>query len=305
MKILACEVPTSTLEAWSKIFVFQSEPFYLTAESRELLLNTIPRSKLKPSLEFSDAYFTYSIPAEANFVAKLESQEFRSLPQELQTKLIAFQIEFHRGQIYDLAFARGVLGDIPAFLEPDIFEDKFVLHFDVWNAFAPGIRFKWLAAYVSIDREDCLSSSLPKNTWAQLPAQVRALAGRFSNSSGANCFATVIAGLTPDLLESQMVAQEWMWSPDFLQALQKLGFHDAGFLENPVKPGSVLIWSNEHGIQIHACLTLEFGLVLNKDAQSWFAPRQICTLESILKSWAEDASDVRVWTRDSSTVFEQ
>ena len=294
MKILGCEVLTATLEAWSKIFVDHKEPFFLNPESRALLPNTISRAELKKSLEFSDAYFMYSIPAEASVVVMLEPKEFRSFSRELQSELIALQVRFHRGQIYDLEFVRKVLGEIPGFLEPDIFGEKFVLHFDTWNFFRSEIRFRWLAAYVSIDRESCLSSVMPETTWVQLEKQVRLLAGTFSNSSGANCFATVIAGLTPDLEDSKQISQTWMLEHEFLEALEIRGFRDSGKLELPVKPNSVITWHTSK--LIHACLVLEFDLVLNKDAQSWFAPRQILRLESVLKSWEQDASDVRVWT---------
>jgi hypothetical protein len=124
---------------------------------------------------------------------------------------------------------------------------------------------------------------------------VRLLAGTFSDSSGANCFATVIAGLTPDLPESKGISQTWMLEDEFLKALEILGFRDSGKLELPVKPNSVITWHIDR--TIHACLALEFGLVLNKDAQSWFAPRQILRLENVLKTWTEDASDLRVWKR--------
>ena len=295
MKILGCEVPNATLEAWSQIFVFEKEPFYLTLESRDLLPDVILRSEMKSSLEFADAYLTFSVAPEAEFVAFLEPQEFRALSRETQKILIELQIQFGRGQIYDLEFVRMVLEEIPAFLKPDIYGDNFALHVDTWNAFTPETRHRWLAAYVSIDRADCLSSIMPENTWSQLEEQVRVLAGTFSSSSGANCFATVIAGLTPDLPESNRISQTWMLEYEFLDALEIRGFRDAGKLEFAVHAGSVITWHTTK--LIHACLTLEFGLALNKDAQSWFAPRQILTLESIMQSWSEDAKDVRVWWR--------
>lgn len=297
MNILGCEVPISTLEAWSKIFVFVLEPFFLTTESRALLLNSVPRRELKPSLEFADAYLTYLIPEEAEFVVLLESQEFRALPRDVQEALIQLQTQFGRGQIYDLEFVKGVLNEILAFLEPDIFANQFVLHHDIWNGFTPDIRYQWMATYVSLDRINCLSSIMPEHLWAELPEEVRALVGTFSSTSGANCFATVIAGLTPDLLESERIAKSWMLEHVFLEALEARGFHDAGRLELPVKPISVITWHNSSGTNVHACLLLESGLALNKDAQSWFAPRQLLRLEDVLETWAEDAIEVRLWSK--------
>ncbi len=299
MNILGCEVPVSTLEAWSSFFVFEFEPIYATTESRALLPNSISRNELKPSFEFADAYLTYSISTEAKYVALLKPEEFRALPREIQADLMVLQTQFGRGQIYDLEFVQNALGEIPTNLEPDIFGDQFVLRYNVWHGFTPEIRHRWLAAYVSLDRQNCLRSTMPENTWAALPEHIRSLAGRFSSSSGANCFATVIAGLTPDLLESTRISNFWMLERQFLEALEILGFQDAGKLEIPVKPNSVLTWWNSSGKIIHACLMLEFELVLNKDAQSWFAPRQILRLKDVLKSWQEDSAQVRVWTQDS------
>ncbi len=299
INILGCEVPISTLEAWSKIFVFALEPFFLNSSSRGLLPGTILRREFKPSLEFSDAYLTYLIPKEAEFVVLLEPQDFRLLPREIQAELMAIQKHLGRGQFYNLGFVQNVFGEIPASLESDVFEDHFVLHFDTWNDFPADIQYQWMAAYVSSERQNCLSSQMPENTWAALPEQVRRLAGTFSSTSGANCFATVIAGLTPDLLESTRISNLWMLERGFLAGLKAQGFHDAGQLEFASKPNSVITFLNSSGVNIHACLTLEFGLALNKDAQSWFAPRQILRLQDVLNSWQEDSVEVRVWTRDS------
>lgn len=299
MNILGCEVSVGTLEAWSGFFVFELESIFLTTESRALLPKSISRNELKPSLEFADAYLTYSVSNEAQFVVLLKPEEFRALPRGLQNDLMALQKQLGRGQIYDLEFVRDVLGEIAASLEPDIFIDHFVLRHDVWHGFTPEIRYRWLAAYVSLDRLNCLSSIMPENTWAALPEHVRRLAGRFSSSSGANCFAAVIAGLTSDLLESTRISNFWMLEDEFLGALEAQGFHEGEKLELPVKPNSVITFINSSGMNIHACLMLEHGLVLNKDAQRWFAPSQILRLKDVLKSWQEDSAQLQVWTRTS------
>jgi hypothetical protein len=308
MNILGCEVQVSTLETWSSFFVFTLEPIFLTRANQHLLPNElrielmeqkrlVMREDFEATLEYRDAYLTYSVSIEARFVALLKPKEFRALPREIQVELMTLQRQLGRGQFFDLEFVRTVLGEIPALLEPDIFMDQFVLRHDVWNSFTPEIRHRWLAAYVSLERQNCLSSTMPENTWAELPEQICRLAGIFSSSSGANCFATVIAGLTPNLLESTQISNLWMLEHEFLAALATRGFHDAGTLERSVKPNSVIVWLHSSGKPIHACLVLEFGLVLNKDAQSWFAPRQLLRLEDVLKSWQEDSIEVRVWTR--------
>jgi hypothetical protein len=308
MKILGCEVPVSTLEAWSEIFVFPLEPVFLTRATQHLLPNELRiklmdqtrllrREDFTATLEYRDAYLTYLVSKEAQFVALLKPEEFRAFPREIQTELMALQRQLERGQFYELEFVRDVLGEFPVSLERDIFTDHFVLRFDVWNDFTPEFRYRWMAAYTSLERINCLSSNMSETTWTAIPEQVCRLAGTFSNSSGANCFATVIAGLTSDLRESRRIANLWMLEFEFLAALESRGFREAGKLEFPVKPNSVLTWWNSGGKIIHACLVFDSGLVLNKDAQSWFTPRQILKLEDVLESWVEDAFEVRVWTR--------
>jgi hypothetical protein len=90
--VFGCEVDNATLEAWAKILVFEQEPIFLSDESRQKLpesVTVISRddfNRRDDSLEFKDAYLTYSVGA-APWVAMLEAAQFRMLEPALQLKL--------------------------------------------------------------------------------------------------------------------------------------------------------------------------------------------------------------------------
>ena len=72
--------------------------------------------------------------------------------------------------------------------------------------------------------------------------------------------------------------------------------HARGFVERPLtaalEPDAVIVWRGADGAAAHACVSLGAELVLNKNAQGWYAPRQILTLETVLESWLEDGLEV-------------
>jgi hypothetical protein len=300
LHILGCYVPQSTLQSWVERLCFAEEPLFLTEQTRHWLPEQLisPRASLEQSTDFRDAYLSYHVPKHAAWVALLTPQTFRELPKTKQLELMRLQLELGRGQMYTLEWVEQTLGHLPAALEPDFFEDRVALRFDVWNALEPELQKLWLRAFVALERQDCLSGTLSSADWQRIEAQfgpsVRRLAGNFSPSSGANCFATVLAALTPDPQESQRLENIWMTHQQLLEGLQARGYRERGALEG-VSAQDVMLWHSSEKI-IHACLVLGEGLVLNKDAQGWYDPRQIRTLASVLESWALDG-EVRVWSQ--------
>jgi hypothetical protein len=134
MNILGCEVQAATLEAWSSFFVFPLEPIFLTRVTQHLLPNDLRielmdqrrllrREDFETTLEYRDAYLTYAVSNDVQFMALLKPDEFRALPREIQGDLMALQKQLGRGQLYELKFVRDLFGEIPTKLEPDIFAD--------------------------------------------------------------------------------------------------------------------------------------------------------------------------------------
>jgi hypothetical protein len=56
----------------------------------------------------------------------------------------------------------------------------------------------------------------------------------------------------------------------------------------------VIVWRDSSGTWVHACAALGDGLVLNKDSQAWYSPRQMLTVDAVLERWREDGLEVTV-----------
>jgi hypothetical protein len=292
--ILGCEVDTATLEAWAKVLVFEQEPIFLSNELRQKLpesINVISRADFNQrddSLEFKDAYLTYSV-GDAPWVALLEPAQFRDLGSSLHLQIMMFQAELERGQIYSLEFAQEILGSECGRLEPDAFAARVAIRFDAWRSLSRTARHDWLEAVVSADGGGL--QAIPLETITN--PIIRELANSFTTSSGPNCFATALASVTDDLVEARAISQLWLHQEPFFAGLQSRGY---SVTANQPDTGDVIVWFDSGNLAQHACAVVAPGLVLNKDAQRWHAPRQILKLESVMANWAEDQLEVRVFS---------
>ncbi len=291
--ILGCEVDDAMLEAWAKILVFEQEPFLLSNELRQKFpesVNLISRSdfnRRENPLEFKDAYLTYSVGV-APWVAMLEPAQLRSLKPALQLEIMTLQAELGRGQIHSLEFAQKILGSECSKLETDVSADRVAIRFDAWWSLSKIARHDWLEAVVI---EDGLPA-IPLETITN--SIVRELANSFANSSGPNCFSTALASVTNDLIEARAISLLWLHQEPFLAGLQSRGFRESN---NDAQPGDVIVWFDSGNLAQHACTVIAPGLVLNKDAQRWSAPRQILKLESVLENWSEAQLELRVFSK--------
>jgi hypothetical protein len=290
--LLGCEVDDATLEAWVKHLVFAQEPIFLSNELRQKLpesVNVISRDEFnrrEDPLEFDDAYLTYSVGV-TPFVALLEPAAFRNLEPALQLEIMILQAELGRGQIYSLEFAQKILGSEFSKLEPDVFADRVAIRFDAWWSLSRTVRHNWLEAVVSEDSLHSLTLEPITNPIVQ------ALANSFATSSGPNCFATALASVTNDLVEARAISLLWLHQEPFFAGLQSRGYSVAA---KESDTGDVIVWFDSSNLAQHACSVIAPGLVLNKDAQRWSAPRQILKLESVLENWAEDQLELRVFS---------
>jgi hypothetical protein len=292
-QILGCQVDDVTLEAWAKILVFAREPFFLSEHLRQKLpesINVISRNEFNrrnDSLEFKDAYLTYSVDA-APWVALLEPAQFRDLGSSLHLQIMMFQVELERGQIYSLEFAQDTLGSECSKLEPDAFAARVAVRFDTWWSLTRTARHDWLQAVVSEDGLESVPLEAISNPI------IRELADSFAISSGPNCFATTLASVTNDLAEARAISKLWLHQEPFFAGLQSRGY---SVTANQPDTGDVIVWFDSSNLAQHACALIAPGLVLNKDAQRWSAPRQIIKLESVLENWSDDQLEVRVFSK--------
>jgi hypothetical protein len=297
MKLLGIPVFNKLFKAWSKLLVYPYPPFFLTEELKPRVLALhLTRPEFRTSihdLNFHDSYTTYNISSEARWVTLLSGPELQSFSKELRLELLHLQAKLGQGQIYKFGEYKKLLNDEELGLALIfIFDYKgkemLELNHELWHRFSFETRKRWLTKFVSEDRTNCLSSMLSKKEWRTIskhyPA-VRSLVG-FVDSSGPNCFSTTLAALF-DVEKAKGVSSVWLQRETFLREIEKRGYQKSDIEVRADLPGgSILVWQNDNGLQ-HACFYIGNGLVLNKDAQAWFAPRQILTVETVVESWRD------------------
>jgi hypothetical protein len=299
----ACGLPLSnaTLEAWSRVFCFDLEPLYLTPEWGEKLEGRVlnmTRAEFggwlrSMPLEYGDAYRPWRVGS-AESVTLLTPAQFSRLEPDLQRALNAAQVQLNRGLTFPLEEARG-FGIAPEFLERDGVDASLNLRRDAWDALPRDARFAWLESYISEDTTNCLSSSLTMHA-RKRHRHALTLVG-WLPTSGANCFATALAQVTRD----RSVAGLWLQAPTLQRALEARGYKEKTFT-GTLEADAVLVWRGADGTWAHACAGLGEGLVLNKDAQAWYAPRQIIALDTVLERWREDGLEVVAFTPATTLV---
>ncbi len=316
-KIVGCRVETSTLEAWSRHLVFEREPIFLTDAALEWLepeMLALTRSEFTAlsaslGLAFKDAYRTYSVSNDATRVMLFTSEEFHLLSLESRARLMRLQTQLDRGQVYPIAFVERVLAEFPSamgFLESDTFDTDAGPHVglrsDAWWRLSARVRYAWLAQFVSQDRSVCLSARLSARMLHGItgkhPSIVAELIGSFASRSGPNCFATTLAAVTNSLTIARSIAGLWLPAEAFLRELTAREYHPRAPLQNAsLEPSDVIIWFDADHRARHACYALTPEMVLNKDAQAWYAPRQLLPLETVLDTWREDGLDAWIYSR--------
>jgi hypothetical protein len=78
--------------------------------------------------------------------------------------------------------------------------------------------------------------------------------------------------------------RNWLQPQTLLRLLEQRGYGEQ--ITSHLEPNDVLIWKEGEQV-VHACAYLGNGLVLNKDSQAWYAPRQVLPLEVVLERWNE------------------
>jgi hypothetical protein len=297
MKLLGIPASNTLFKSWSEILVYPVSPCFLTDEMKAQISSIcLTRNEFRETIQdlsFHDAYTTYRAASEINWVTLLSTAELNNLPEDTRLELLKLQVHLGRGQIYSFDNHKNLLkaDEFEKALESTFkFEGKRMLELNhtLWHSFSFETQKHWLGKFISEDRSDCLSGTLGKNQWRHInkkhPA-IKHLLG-FAEKSGANCFATTLAVML-EVEQAKSVSSLWLQTESFLRTLQEHGYRRSSLEPNEHLPeGSILIWENDQGLQ-HACFYLGEGLVFNKDAQGWFAPRQILSLESVLKNWQE------------------
>ncbi|MFN8487535.1 MAG: hypothetical protein U0350_08090 [Caldilineaceae bacterium] len=293
----------------------EAAPFFFTDAQCSLLpVHTLIFSRqefiaLHFDLSYQDSYTTYAVKREGCFVALLRPNEFAQLPIDVQTELLATQWALGRGQIYAWDDVKSMLDStnlVTNALNLRISTtsgDKLVLDSELWSRFPPMLRTQWLASFIEMQASSYRPVILTPSLWTALMQEsnpiIAQLANTFAFQSGPNCFATTLAALTPHLDTAMTISALWLHQAPFLRTLAILGYRERTDIDptDPQLHAAVLVWWNQQDNAQHACYVIGKGIALNKNAQAWYAPRQLVHVNHLLHDWQEDQLRLAVYTR--------
>lgn len=270
-EVLNIPVTSALIRAWEGHFAPAVQPFYLSEDWVPRLpeLALWRREELQPThlpLSVRDTLNLHDVDPAATWVALLDEDTFGDLPFDTRCQLLEAQLAFRRGGVQ----VRKETGELYAWWP------------GVWHALTPEARWKRLKAFLETDRLACLRTELPSDRRAALRARFPAmepLLGTYAAESGANCFTSVMAACgVPG------VTDIWMHAPPFLRWLERAAVL-SGTLD---AEGTVLVWRDAAGVTQHAALALGEGWLFHKEAQAWFAPRQVVRLQDALERWQHE-----------------
>lgn len=305
--IRGCEIPDGQFACWESLFIYPLAPYFYSDAERlsgeHLILSRQSLSAAGFPLSFIDAYKTYAVSKDASWVAMLTPQQFDALPANTQAYLLAEQCRHSRGQVYawpSIESLPGADSSQAAAHSVDV-DGTRQLVFDaaLWAALTSIQQQAWL---VHVIEAHTPHDSLPLSAAAPENPRVQRLANTFADISGPNCFSTTLAAITEDAANAETIANFWLHQEPFLNGLARRGFA----LRENLRPETagltdcVLVWRDDSGQPQHACYLIADGIVLNKDAQTWFSPRQLLPLQSVLDVWQEDGYAVVVYARSGT-----
>lgn len=318
---MGCAVSQEHFERWSRLFICEAAPFFMPDEwerwglpPETLILSRSEFADGQFPLSYQDSYATYAVTPDSKWVALLTPAQFDALLIDAQQALLLAQWEAKRGQVYRWEhiepFVQSALDLAESRCVAKANEKALVLDSKVWWALSEDERIRWLLDFLTMDDPPaCLSASLSPADWSRMDyPSIRSLAGTFAAESGANCFSTTLAAITrqPDI--AGMIAGFWLRQEGFLRGLTRRGYVQV--VDTPALGGdadaadlrdAVLVWYDSGGAAQHACYVIGDGLVLNKNSQAWFSPRQLLKLDDLLDYWKDDPFTISVYQRGGNT----
>ncbi len=313
--LLGCSISHRHIAQWSKHLVTTAAPFYLTEALAAQLpptLLTFERQEfayVQFDLSLRDSYTTYAIHPEGIAFTLLHPHAFDQLPPILQNALIETQWSLGRGQIYVWDAIRSLVESSPGYyLAPSRCTStadgtKFALDSQIWHYFSPETRAEWLFSFITSHHPPYETIQLSKQEWSTIDPYhrqiVKKLANSFAYESGANCFSTTLAAVTADPVLATTISTLWLHQVPFLRSISAYGYRVAAEYREPI-PGlrdAIFIWWGPDNVARHACYLLYDGIVLNKNAQAWYAPRQLVLLDDVIAYWRDEGMRMTVHTR--------
>lgn len=306
--LLGCALPEATLATWSRLLVTEREPYYLIEGDYHMLPadhEAVPRADYSiPGGEegLYDSYRAWNVDRKATWVWLLPTERRNRLSGRFHQRLNLRQWELGRGNIYASDWVEKRVEPFTEVISrgwsdietPDGW--KILLRADYWWDVLPERgRWAWLSQIVQEEAlADCQSGHLDALDWQRLVGRfpaIQELAGSFVEQSGPNCFATALAPLV-EPTEAAETASRWLTGEQLTAALTERGYQSERVLGEvqgrDLAPGTVIGWADAAGTLQHAFTYLGEGLVLNKQSQCWWHPRQIVPFRVAWENWAAD-----------------
>ena len=275
-EVLNIPVSAPLMRVWNNLFVPTLQPFYISeqtlTESWAAPLLGLPiwkRDELHAyhlPLSVWDTLNLYELAPEATWLLLLDEAGFEALPTETQIRLLTVQLSLRRGGV-EYSDAMG---------------QARVWWPQTWKALTPDARWKRLKRFLEDDRLPCRRHDLTlmhrRALRRRFPALIPLL-GTFAPDSGPNCLGSVMTACgVPG------VQQLWMHGPPFLRWLERVSVPS----DDLAAPETVLVWRDADGVLQHAALSLGHGWLFHKEAQAWFAPRQVVRQQGALDRWRHE-----------------
>lgn len=270
MDVLGIEVDASTVQRWAEWLAPACQPFFLTTGEVVDLGLAPDRSGREFPFELRDTYRDWDL-AEGLEVIWLDEQVFHAQPREVRAELVRAQVRHGRGAV------------------PTTSDWADLVDVRVLREQADGQRFVWwptliepcidavLKRVVSDGHLPCRRTLVPNDIWraaASTLPYAGALSGTFANGR-ANCFGTVMAASGV-----RGAADDWVVHKPFeawLATNCSVGGSDD-------LPGTVLVWRDADDAGTHAAVTLGGGWALHKPGQEWVSPRQVVTVDDLIRT---------------------
>ena len=288
--IAGCPLEPETFAHWQRHFAPPAQPFFVS-DALAQQLPAWPRftrqefGRSGVPLSLQDTFTTYNVTAEASWVIWLTFEAFSKLSDAEKFSLLEEQRRLGRGGVVHLTEVAGLLETRK--LEPGAVDGLFAWWPQLWKLLSKTEKYNVLRAFVETDRLHCERGELTADDWQRVSKcllSAHALAGSFLPESGGNCFGTVIAAFG-----APAVAAIWVHPEPFMRWLES--FVAASTLTSSIMPGlgDVLVWVDDNARIQHAAVSLGNDFVLHKEAQSWFAPRQVMRFGDALTRWQDDS----------------
>lgn len=266
MVVLGVDVNPNLLALWQRWLAPEIQPFFVES------LRSWPKSGLTGDLsaELRDTYKVWKLDRSLKTLW-LDEESFFALPRAERARLVRSQVAHGRGAVPTVRQWADLID--PVTLRSQADGHRFVW----WPRLITRCPEAILLRTVATGELPSRHREVPSHTWdrcAVLLPGARSLAGSFAESSGPNCFGTVMATAGVDGAARQRVVQKPFLA--WLHSVCRPGGSDDD-------PGTVLMWRNRDGLPVHAAVTIGDGWALEKPSQSWSAPRVVLGVDELIR----------------------